>query len=147
MSLKKIIAFLLLSFLWFEISFSKETKLTCEYNETYFRNWDAGQFGETIKDDSSPKLIYFIITGGENNKYGFKTNMQMSNLNLVEGEKFVSKVDEDNYTFNVKKNTNYITINLNRYSGRLTYTTGHTNDDSKYLIQYFYDCEKAKKKF
>ena len=29
--------------------------------------------------------------------------MQMSNLNLVEGEKFVSKVDEDNYTFNVKK--------------------------------------------
>ncbi len=147
MTLKKIAAFSLLSFLWFEISFSKETKLTCEYVETYYRNWDAGQFGETIKDDTNPKIIYFNITNGKNNKYGFKTDMPMANLDLVKSEKFVSKVDDDNYTFVISKNTNYISINLNRYNGRLTYTAGNTNDDSKYLMQYFYNCEKAKQKF
>ena len=78
----------------------------------------------------------------------FKTNMNMSNLdNSFVGEKFSSKVDNNNYSFYILKNTTYISIELNRYNGRLTYTTGHTNDDSKYLIQYFYDCEKAEQKF
>jgi hypothetical protein len=72
----------------------------------------------------------------------------MSNLdNSFVGEKLSGKVDDNNYSFYILKNTTYISIELNRYNGRLTYTTGHTNDDSKYLIQYFYDCEKAEQKF
>ena len=126
----------------------KETKLTCEYIETYYRNWDGEQFGETINDESAVKSIYFNIIKREDNEYVFKTNMHMSNLdNSFVGEKLSGKVDDNNYSFYILKNTTYISIELNRYNGRLTYTTGHTNDDSKYLIRYFYDCEKAEQKF
>ena len=48
--MKKIFLYVFLGLLWCEISFSKETKLTCEYIETYYRNWDNNQFGDTINE-------------------------------------------------------------------------------------------------
>ena len=145
--MKKAILIVVAGLLWCEISFSKETKLTCEYIETYYRNWDNNQFGDTINDESATKSAYFNIIKGENNTYGFETNMYLPNWRVIEGEKFSSKVDDNNYFFYALKNTTYISIELNRYNGNLTNTTGHTNDDSKYLIQNFYDCKKAEQKF
>ena len=145
--MKKLSIYVLLSLLWCNVGFSKETKLTCEYVETYYRNWDNKQFGETLQDEDAVKSIYFNIIKGENNEYGFETNMHLFNWEKVKGEKFSSKVDDNNYSFYVLKNANYISIELNRYNGRLTNTSGHTNDDSKYLIKNFYDCKKAEQKF
>ena len=125
----------------------RETKLSCIYIETFYRNWDNNQFGETIINDTAVKNIYFNISKKDNNKYGFETNMQISNLQSVKGEKFSSKVDDNNYFFYISKNTSYTSIELNRYNGKLVNASGHTNDDSKYLIQEFYNCEKAKQKF
>ena len=56
-------------------------------------------------------------------------------------------LDENNYLFTAKKNTLYISIGINRYSGALTTQTGHTNDDGKYLIQSSYLCRKGEQKF
>ena len=97
--MKKFLGIVFLGLLWCEISFSKETKLTCEYIETYYRNWDNNQFGDTIKDETATKSAYFNIIKGLNNTYGFETNMYLPNLRVVEDEKFISKVDDNNYTF------------------------------------------------
>ena len=145
--MKKFLGIVFLGLLWCEISFSKETKLTCEYIETYYRNWDNNQFGDTIKDETATKSAYFNIIKGLNNTYGFETNMYLPNLRVVEDEKFISKVDDNNYLFYALKDTTYVSIEINRFNGSLTTTTGHTNDDSKYLIQNFYNCKKGEQKF
>ena len=145
--MKKLLGIVVLSLLWCEISFSKETKLTCEYIETYYRNWDNNQFGDTIKDETATKSAYFNIIKGLNNTYGFETNMYLPNLRVVEDEKFISKVDDNNYLFYALKDKTYVSIEINRFNGSLTTHTGYTNDDSKYLIQNFYNCKKAEQKF
>ena len=145
--MKKLLGIVVLGLLICETVFAKETKLTCEYIETYYRNWDNNQFGETIKSESTPKSAYFIIKKGKNNNYGFKTNADLPNLQIVKDEKFTSQVDENNYLFYAIKNNTYVSIEINRLNGNLSATTGHTNDDSKYLFQNFYSCKKAEQKF
>jgi len=126
---------------------AEKTKLICEYKETYYRNWNNNQFGETIIDESATKIAYFNITKNNNDDYGFETNIRLPNLQNIKNEKFESIVDENNYLFTAKKNTLYISIGINRYSGALTTQTGHTNDDGKYLIQSSYLCRKGEQKF
>ena len=145
--MKKLLGIVVLSLLMFETGFAKETKLTCEYIETYYRNWDNNQFGDTIKSESATKSAYFNIKKGQDNNYGFETNVDLPNLQVVQGEKFSSQVDENNYLFYALKNNTYVSIEINRFNGSLTTNTGHTNDDSKYLIQNFYNCKKAEQKF
>ena len=145
--MKKLLGIMVLGLLWCNVSFSKEAQLTCEYVETYYRNWDNKQYGEILQDEEAVKSIFFKIIKGENNLYGFKTNMYLFNWEAVEGGNFSSNIDNDNYSFYKLKNKTYISIKINRYNGILTYTTGHTNDDSRYLIQYWYNCKKAEQKF
>lgn len=126
---------------------AKETMLTCEYKETYYRNWEMGQFGESIKDESETKIAYFDIMKSNNEDYGFETNIKLPNLRNMTGEKFESIVNEKYYVFKIQKDNTYISIGIDRYDGNLTIETGHTDDNNKYLIRKTYSCKKREQKF
>jgi hypothetical protein len=56
---KKLLLIILFGLVLSVGAFAKETKLICEYKETYYRNWEMGQFGETIKNESETKNRLF----------------------------------------------------------------------------------------
>ena len=67
--------------------------------ETYYRNWDNNQFGDTMNDETATKSAYFNIIKGLKNTYGFETNMYGPNLRVGEDERLISKVDDNNYLY------------------------------------------------
>ena len=145
--MKKLILTILFTLVLSGGASAKETMLVCEYQETYFRNWDQGQFGETIENESATKVGYFNIIQNSDQNFAFETNIRLPNLRNMKDEKFESTVDEKYYLFQVQKDNLYISIALDRYSGILTTQTGHTDDNGKYLIQNFYSCKKGEQKF
>jgi len=146
--MKKLLLTILLALFLIGNTFAKDTKLICEYKETFYRNWNNNQFGETIIDESATKIAYFFnITKNNDNDYGFETNIRLPNLQSIKDTKFESIVDDNNYLFTAQKNRLYVSIGINRYNGALTTQTGHTNDGGKYLIQSSYICKKGEQKF
>ena len=145
--MKKLLLIILFGLVLSVGAFAKETKLTCEYKETYYRNWEMGQLGKTIKNESETKNVYFNILKSNAENYGFETNIRLPNLQKMKGEKFESTTDEEYYLFKIQKDNLYISIGLDRFSGLLTTQTGRTDDSGKYLIQNFYSCKKREQKF
>ena len=145
-----------------------ETASVHNLNKSNFSNGLI--FGDAISSSFKGKKSYFYDALYGAFEYSFDNHLvsrkpkRISNLeNFLNENKFKSfstpidnsekklnysyVVDENNYLFYAIKNNTYVSIEINRLNGNLSATTGHTNDDSKYLFQNFYSCKKAEQMF
>lgn len=139
---------IILTFLISGSTYAEEINLSCNYKETYYRNWDMGQFGQTFYSEDAQKSIFFKITKYEGENL-FKSDLMIHNTQwLKEKNDTLTDVSNDNfYWFNwySNKNKRYISIRINRFSGELTHSTG--SDDDRYYIKDTFNCEKVTKRF
>ena len=141
--------YLIISFILISTNvYAKETNLICNYQETYYRNWDQGQFGRTFYSDDAQKTIFFKITKDKGENL-FKTDLVIHNLQWLKekNDKLIDVSNENNYWFSwaSSKNKRYISVRINRFNGELIHSTG-SNDD-RYYIKETYNCDKLRKKF
>ena len=145
--MKKLLGIIVLGLLSSNVGFSDEikTNLLCKYENHYYRNWDQGEFGTTVINETRQDSITFTIMELENN-YGFDTSYR-TDWDWTVNAEYSHNVTETQYNFYYLLGTKYRTVRLNRFDGSLFFLTGYTNDNDKYQWKVSYSCQKAEQKF
>ena len=119
--------------------------LNCEYIDTFYRNWDDENYGETFIDDNQQSTLNFEIAGSDSTHI-FNTNYR-TNWDWTGNSKYESKTTDGEFNFKAVNEYKYREILINRYDGSMSIEVGYTNDDNKYKIRHNYKCNKAEQLF
>ena len=144
--MKKLLGIVVLGLLLSGNAYAEEkTKLICSYMNTFYQNWDSGDFGQTIVSEDAQPSIYFNFSNNPKIPL-FETNLS-TNWSWIEGGKFEKISTDGEHQFITIVGDKYMSIILNRYDGLLTFLSGYTNDNNKYQWRETFKCKKAVQKF
>ena len=144
--MKKLLVIVVLGLLFSGNAYAEEkTKLICTYMNTFYQNWDQGDFGQTIVSEDAQPSIYFNFSNNPK-IHRFETNLS-TNWEWIAGGKFEKISTDGEHQFMTIVEDKYMSIILNRYDGLLTFLLGYTNDENKYQWRETFKCKKAVQKF